>query len=286
MGDIAFHRQFATGPLGRATMGIAVILSFWPESYGQTPVAQPPATSGNATGVGSEFELAFWRSISADDDRAQYEAYLAQYPQGTFAALARAKINVIDRRHVPQVKDVPAAPVAAAPAIMVKEQTPFKSEVSVAAPRVPTPTTPLDATAQTSLAAQLQALGRSQGTATAAQLALPPRPTLAQVAPLALPTQFCSAIERNAFYDTQYKPMVDLADQNNTVAVGHMRRLNDLYQEYLGKNDPKSANLFAAESQDYQSVAKAAFDARASYSGAFSQFMAVPVSACVEKASH
>lgn len=47
-----------------------------------------PARPGDA-----QMELAFWQSIAASDDPAMYEAYLAQWPDGTFAPLARLKIE-------------------------------------------------------------------------------------------------------------------------------------------------------------------------------------------------
>jgi uncharacterized caspase-like protein len=40
-------------------------------------------------------ELAFWQSASASGDPAQLRAYLAQYPEGAFAGLARAKIAAL-----------------------------------------------------------------------------------------------------------------------------------------------------------------------------------------------
>jgi hypothetical protein len=39
-----------------------------------------------------DIELAFWQSVEASGDAAEYQAYLDRYPQGTFAALAQARI--------------------------------------------------------------------------------------------------------------------------------------------------------------------------------------------------
>ena len=50
-------------------------------------------------------ELTFWNSIGATGTVALYEAYLSQYPAGTFAPLARAKIA--------ELAALPSAPVAA-----------------------------------------------------------------------------------------------------------------------------------------------------------------------------
>jgi len=63
--------------------------------------ADPVKTSELPTGVGSQFELTFWQSVSASDDADQFEAYLARYPNGTFSALARAKIAALTRRSGP-----------------------------------------------------------------------------------------------------------------------------------------------------------------------------------------
>jgi hypothetical protein len=37
-------------------------------------------------------ELAFWQSVQASDDPSEYQAYLAQFPEGDFAALARTRL--------------------------------------------------------------------------------------------------------------------------------------------------------------------------------------------------
>lgn len=44
------------------------------------------------TGVGSQFEMVYWQSVDTGADPTLYEAYLSKYPNGTFAALARAKL--------------------------------------------------------------------------------------------------------------------------------------------------------------------------------------------------
>ena len=75
-----------------------------------TPLyAQGPAT----TGVGSQFELTFWQSVESGNDPALYEAYLAQYPSGTFATVARVKLARL-RQTVPATAPI-AAPVQLAP---------------------------------------------------------------------------------------------------------------------------------------------------------------------------
>ena len=69
-------------------------------------LASGPLYAQDANGVGTPFELAFWQSVAGSDDPAVYDAYLAQYPAGTFSGLAKAKVATLRR----------AAPVAAAPA--------------------------------------------------------------------------------------------------------------------------------------------------------------------------
>ncbi len=97
--------------------------------------AAAPAATGN--GVGSAFELAFWQSVAASEDRAQLEAYLAQYPQGTFSALARAKVAALDRAN-PAAASAPsqAQPPVPAPVAPV---APVVVSAPVAAPVAPAP---------------------------------------------------------------------------------------------------------------------------------------------------
>jgi len=40
-----------------------------------------------------EVELAFWKSVETSGLREEYEAYLERYPEGTFAVLARARLE-------------------------------------------------------------------------------------------------------------------------------------------------------------------------------------------------
>lgn len=45
----------------------------------------------------SSLEITYWNSIKDADDKGYFEAYLEQYPTGTFARLARLKIAELDR---------------------------------------------------------------------------------------------------------------------------------------------------------------------------------------------
>ena len=42
--------------------------------------------------IADAVELAFWQSVQASDDPSEYQAYLAQYLKGDFAALAQARL--------------------------------------------------------------------------------------------------------------------------------------------------------------------------------------------------
>jgi hypothetical protein len=46
-------------------------------------------------------EMVFWESIRASQDPADFRAYLKQYPQGTFAELARNRLAALERATVP-----------------------------------------------------------------------------------------------------------------------------------------------------------------------------------------
>lgn len=76
--------------------------------------AQTVAPGGvSATGVGSSFESQYWASVDGASDPALYEAYLAKYPNGTFADLARIKMMKLRSNAAPPP---PAPPRATEPA--------------------------------------------------------------------------------------------------------------------------------------------------------------------------
>jgi hypothetical protein len=54
-------------------------------------------------------ELAFWASVKDSRDRADFQAYLEQYPSGTFAALARNRLAALQ----PQAAATPTQPTPA-----------------------------------------------------------------------------------------------------------------------------------------------------------------------------
>ncbi len=67
-------------------------------------------------------EISLWASIAADDDVAQFEAYLEKYPDGHFASVARRKIETLKAEGASKKEETPAKPAAVEP----KDETPLK----------------------------------------------------------------------------------------------------------------------------------------------------------------
>jgi len=71
----------------------------------------PPATpamavpKSRAAPQASETELEFWRAIQNSTDAAEFEFYLEQFPDGTYAGLARHKIARLTKPPVPDAQD-------------------------------------------------------------------------------------------------------------------------------------------------------------------------------------
>jgi len=65
-----------TEPLASSTEGVHLV------------DASDPTVAANTDPV----ELAFWQSVQASDDPSEYQAYLAQFPEGDFATLAQARL--------------------------------------------------------------------------------------------------------------------------------------------------------------------------------------------------
>ena len=99
------------------------------------PAAEAPKVDDKA------MELAFWNSVKDSGDPAAFEAYLTQYPEGTFAPLARLKVakpaETQTAALTPAEPKAEAAPVeaeaASAPAEPEVANTPAESEAEVAA---------------------------------------------------------------------------------------------------------------------------------------------------------
>lgn len=231
-------------------------------------LAGGPLCAQSSNGVGTPFELTFWQSVAGSDDPAVYEAYLAQYPAGTFSGLAKAKVMTL-RRAVP----VAEAPAVVQPAVAVAQPAVAKAE-SV--------TPPASDAALLSELAKSQEAGAGTAKVVAAQgFALPARPALQDVADLPLPATFCSAEQRNAFYETRYKPVLELARTNNAAAIAHMQALQQAYDSHQLSRDPTPMNALASEARDYQQqVAAVTYSRQAAVVRQFDAVMAVPVTSC------
>lgn len=246
---------------GRKTVKLALAAS--------ALLASEPLLAQAANGVGTPFELAFWQSVAGSDDPAVYDAYLAQYPAGTFSALAKAKVATL-RRAAPAVAAVPAAPPAAA---AVVQPAVVKAESAVPAGS--------DAALLSELAKSQEAGVPTQKAVVAQGFALPARPALLDVADLPLPASFCTAEQRNTFYEMRYKPVLEMARANNAAAIAHMKTLQDAYDSHQLSRDPAPMNALAAEARDYQQqVAAVTYSRQAAVVRQFDAVMAVPVNAC------
>ncbi|MCY1672402.1 hypothetical protein OVA07_15450 [Novosphingobium sp. SL115] len=257
---------------GRTAIAGAIIAL----SIGFAAPAAGQSANGASNGVGTPFELTFWQSVAGSDDPALYEAYLQQYPAGTFSALARVKVTNLR-------KTVVETPVPAAGPVVAAVVTAVAPAAVSAAPPAP----------DASDAALLAELAKSQdvdaGIAQVAAtqgFALPRRPLLNDVVDLPLPAAFCSAEQRNAFHEARYKPVLEQARANNAAAVAHMKALQDLYDSHQLARDPAPMNALAAEARDYQQqVAAVTYSRQAALVRQFDAIMAVPVTACQVVAS-
>ncbi|WP_295531149.1 hypothetical protein [Novosphingobium sp. Chol11] len=236
-------------------------------------LAQP---AGSATKAGGQADLIFWQSVSDSNDRAQYEAYLAAFPQGLFARLAQAKINATASSQSPAAS-VPTPPQAIAKAEQPRKQVASRSSVSPALPRSASALPLLDQP----FVEHLRAIAMTQGKRYQnTSVILPPRPMITLVGSLELPPQFCSALERNAFYENRFRPLIDRASENNAQAIAHMERLNSMVKEAENRGDSNASGALAQESRSYQPVAMAIYNDRVALEPIFTRIMAVPVVAC------
>lgn len=278
-----------------------------------------PAWAQAGNGVGTQFELAFWQSVTGSDDPTLYEAYLQQYPSGTFSALAKAKVMRLRNGAAPaaveavrpaQIKDLPVAPPAAvqpvvSPPPVAPQLVTAKPVVAqpVAAPAalvsavliraepapVAAPPRVLSAASQASadiallaeLAQSQEVGGATMRVAAAEGFLLPTRPVLNTVPDLPLPTAFCSAEQRNEFHETRYKPVLESARANNAAAVAHMQRLQQVYDSLQLARDPNPMNAIANEASEYQmQVANRTYERQLAMVQQFDAIMAVPLGGC------
>lgn len=63
----------------------------------EKPEPESPSQATRPVQGDTAIELAFWQAIAQSDDPADFEAYLAQWPDGAFAALARNRLRRLER---------------------------------------------------------------------------------------------------------------------------------------------------------------------------------------------
>lgn len=79
-------------------------------------------------------ELTFWESIRFSSDKADFEGYLTQYPQGSFAILARNRIRQLAQGDAPAPKAPDSPPGAAKPDRSEPANAGARTEVAMASP--------------------------------------------------------------------------------------------------------------------------------------------------------
>ncbi len=148
---------------------------------GPTTVVTAPAapvTASTAAVPAVDKEMAFWDSVKTSSNPRLFEAYLRQFPQGTFAAIAEAKIaelggNPVAAR-VATVPVIPANPPApAAPPSVPVPSAPSAPTTPAPGPAVPTPAAPVPTVDLSTPAARPEPSGTKIQTA---GLAAPPAP--------------------------------------------------------------------------------------------------------------
>lgn len=164
---------------------------------------QVPAASAEAAGdTGTAFELAFWQAVAASNDPVLYEAYLKQYPRGTFAAIAQVKAAG------QRVESTPAAPPSAGvapeaapksvpgtgllPNLPVPLPAPQFGQASLAASALAS--TPEAAMALRDVAAAQRTAHAAQAAAAAAVLAAAAQAAPALAAPIAADSSVVTAL--------------------------------------------------------------------------------------------
>ncbi|SMH33155.1 Uncharacterized protein, contains caspase domain [Azospirillum lipoferum] len=104
---------------------------------GPTTVVTPaPAPAG------ADKEALFWDSIKASSNRKMFEAYLKQFPQGTFAAIAEARIAELSGQDAAPAPGAMPAPMAATPPAETPAPAAAQTAAQTAAARTPAPAPP------------------------------------------------------------------------------------------------------------------------------------------------
>lgn len=112
-------------------------------------ITSPPEASASATSS----EIVFWQSIAKSSNRADFEAYLRQYPQGSFAALALNRLASLATRPAvpdarpadaknPKTSGTAAKPIASDPPVSRKQPPAEPASAVATAPAQPPPHAP------------------------------------------------------------------------------------------------------------------------------------------------
>ncbi|WP_225934271.1 hypothetical protein [Cupriavidus sp. EM10] len=126
-----------------------------------------------------QYELSFWDSIKNSNYAADYEAYLKQYPNGRFAALARTRLDRI-KASAPAQASAPASPPTPATPAKPEPKAQAKTEPPPAPAKLP-PQTSAQTSAQTPPPA-VAAASRARAPAGPSPRALSPSPLKARTA--------------------------------------------------------------------------------------------------------
>ncbi len=72
--------------------------------------AKIDALNAQKASAAQQSDTAFFQAIQSSENKADFEAYLAQYPNGTFASLAKARISAIDEKQRQRLAAAATAP--------------------------------------------------------------------------------------------------------------------------------------------------------------------------------
>jgi serine/threonine protein kinase len=122
------------GGLAVIVLGAAAVWLFHGRATAPPPATPPPAqavaTPAPAADDGA-VELAFWNSISSSSDPRLYREYLAKYPQGKFASIAKVKLQEQTEKAVTPPRSpavIPAPPSPATPSNLAPLRPQLKPE--------------------------------------------------------------------------------------------------------------------------------------------------------------
>ena len=97
------------GPATVATGGSAVSAGAAAAARGPEAAGAATVDAGGSSAVLAQQETVFWQSIANSTNRADFEAYLARWPAGVYAPLARGRVAVLRAAADPPRSDSPSA---------------------------------------------------------------------------------------------------------------------------------------------------------------------------------